>query len=82
MITIARGRAFNGSGSIARHKGRKKEYQVLFSFCGRRKSGGYYATYEEACAALRELTCEIDRDEYVEPSKMLLSEWLEIWVNE
>ena len=79
---MPRGRSINGSGSILQHKGRTKEYQILFTVNGKRKSGGYYATYNEACTALRELTCMVDREEYIEPSKMRLSEWLAIWVNE
>ena len=49
---MARGRADNGSGTIYKHKDRKKAYQVIFTVDGKRKSGGYYLTKAEAIAAL------------------------------
>ena len=79
---MARGRAYNGSGAIARHKGRTKEYQVLITIDGKRKSGGYFKTHAEASQALRDLTSMIDKNEYVEPQRMTLSEWMKIWVDE
>ena len=79
---MARGRAYNGSGCIVRHKGREKEYQIQLTIDGRRKSGGYYRTHAEASAAMRDIVSQIDKHEYVEPQKMLLSEWLQIWVDE
>ena len=79
---MARGRSSNGSGTIYKHKGRAKEYQVVFTVDGKRKSGGYYSTYAEAAEVLRDFTTSVDKGEYIEPKKMPLSEWLEIWVSE
>ena len=79
---MARGRASNGSGTICRHKGRTKEFQVVFTVDGKRRSGGYYSTRAEAAEALREYSSSVDKGEYIEPRKMQLSEWLRIWVEE
>lgn len=79
---MSRKRSNNGSGTIVRHKGRAKEYQVVFSYDGKRKSGGYYKTRAEAAAVLRDLSVSVDKGEYVEPQKMSLSEWLQIWLDE
>ena len=82
MIELARGRAYNGSGTIARHKGRTKEYQVLITLDGKRKSAGYFRTRAEASQALRNIVSSIDKNEYIEPQRMPLSEWLQIWIDE
>ena len=79
---MARRRSENGSGTIIQHKGRAKEFQIVFTVDGKRKSGGYYKTRAEASAALRDYTTSVDKGEYVEPQKMSLSEWLQIWVDE
>ena len=79
---MSRGRSNNGAGSIVRHKGRNKEYQVQITVDGRRKSGGYFKTHSEAVTTMRDLVSQIDKNEYVEPQKMLLSEWLQVWVTE
>ena len=78
---MARGRAINGSGTIVTHKGRKKPYQIQFTVDGERKSGGYYSSYPEAAAALRDLTSQVDKQEYVEPQKMTVEQWLNIWLD-
>ena len=79
---MPRGRSNNGSGTIIQHKGRTKEYQIVFTVDGKRKSGGYYKTRAEASAALRDYTTSVDKGEYIEPQKMPLSEWLKVWVDE
>lgn len=79
---MARRRSENGSGTIIQHNGRAKEFQIVFTVDGKRKSGGYYKTRAEASAALRDYTTSVDKGEYVEPQKMSLSEWLQIWVDE
>ena len=79
---MSRGRSDNGSGAIYYHKGRKKSYQVILTVDGERKSGGYYATKAEAVTALHELVTTVDKGEYIEPQKMTLSEWLDIWLKE
>ena len=62
---MARGRASNGSGTICRHKGRTKEFQVVFTVDGKRRSGGYYSTHAEAAEALREYSSSVDKGEYI-----------------
>ena len=79
---MARGRADNGSGTIYKHKDRKKAYQVIFTVDGKRKSGGYYLTKAEAIAALHEIVTAVDKGDYIEPQKITLAEWLDIWVRE
>lgn len=79
---MGRGRSNNGSGTIVHHKNRAKEYQIIFTVNGKRKSGGYYETRAEAASALRDYTTTVDKGEYIEPQKMPLSQWLQIWVDE
>lgn len=79
---MPRGRKENHSGSISYLAGRAKPYRVQVTVHGIRKSGGYYATMEEASKALRALTVSIDEGKYVEPSRMTLVEWLQIWLTD
>ena len=39
-------------------------------------------TQKEVAQKLREVTAEIDRGTYIEPCKMTVSEWMEIWLKE
>ena len=79
---MAKGRSSNGNGNIVTHKGRAKPYQVQYTLDGQRKSGGYFATMEEANRALRAITSGIDAGTHIEPSKMTLTAWSEIWLKE
>lgn len=79
---MAKGRASNGNGNVVTHKGRAKPYQVQYTLDGQRKSGGYFATMEEANKALRAITSGIDAGTHIEPSKMTLQTWSEIWLKE
>ena len=79
---MARGRANNGSGTIITHNGRTKPFQVQITVDGKRKSGGYFETHEEAAAALRALTSSVDQGTYIEPQKMKVSEWMNIWLQD
>ena len=79
---MAKGRASNGNGNIVAHKGRAKPYQVQYTLDGQRKSGGYFATMEEANKALRAITSGIDSGTHIEPSKMTLQAWSDIWLKE
>ena len=76
---MARGRATNGSGHIAKLKGRSKPYQIQYTVDGVRKYKGGFASHAEAAAELRKITASVDSHEYVDPQKMKLSEWLEVW---
>ena len=79
---MPRGRKQNGSGTIIYMAGRAKPYRVQIAVNGQRKSGGCYATSEEASKALRALTVAVDEGKYIEPSKMTVGEWLTIWLDE
>lgn len=79
---MARGRANNGSGTIITHNGRSKPFQVQITVDGKRKSGGYFESHEEAAAALRALTSSVDQGTYIEPQKMKISEWMNIWLQD
>ncbi len=79
---MARGRAGNGSGNVVYHKDKKKPYQIQFTVDGKRKSGGYYATHAEAMTALRKVTSQVDSKDYIDPQRMLLSEWMAVWMDE
>ena len=79
---MARGRANNGSGTIITHNGRAKPFQVQITVDGKRKSGGYFESHEEAAAALRALTSSVDQGTYIEPQKMKLAEWMKIWLQD
>jgi hypothetical protein len=56
--------------------------EQVFTVDGKRKSGGYYKTRAEAASALRDYTATVDKGEYIEPQKMPLSQWLQIWIDE
>ena len=79
---MAKGRSSNGNGNIVTHKGRAKPYQIQYTMNGQRKSGGYFATMEEANKALRSITSGIDAGTHIEPSKMTLAAWSDIWLKE
>ena len=79
---MAKGRSSNGNGNIVTHKGRPKPYQVQYTLDGQRRSGGYFATMEEANRALRAITSGIDAGTHIEPSKMTLASWSDIWLKE
>ncbi len=80
---MPRARKENRSGTITKLKGnRSKPYYVQVTVDGQRKSGGTFATMEEASRALRALTVDIDNGKYCEPSKMALAEWMTTWLAE
>lgn len=79
---MARGRASNGSGCVVKLKGRKKPYQIQYTVDGVRKYKSGFATMAEASAALRKITASVDSHDYVDPQKMRLAEWLQIWLKE
>ena len=76
---MPKGRASNGSGSITK----KSEtcYELRWSVDGKRKSK-CFRTFTEADKARREITAAVDAGIYIEPQKMRLAEWLEIWLQE
>lgn len=79
---MTRKKSSNGSGGVVYHKDRKKPYQIQFTVDGKRQSGGYYATKTEAMAALRKVTSEVDSKDYIQPQRMLLSEWMNVWMQD
>lgn len=79
---MPKGRKENGSGTIGYFPGRSKPYRVQVTVNGQRKSGGYYATMDEASKALRKLTVDIDEHRYIESNNITVAEWLKIWLDE
>lgn len=79
---MARGRASNGSGCIVKLSGRKNPYQIQYTVDGVRKYKSGFATKTEAAAALRQITASVDNQSYVDPKRMLLSDWLQTWLTE
>ncbi len=70
------GRASNGSGTI-REK-RNNCFELRWTVDGKQKSKSF-KTFTEADKARRQITAAVDNGTYVEPQKMKLSEWLDIW---
>lgn len=75
---MARGRASNGSGSITKKS--DTCYELRWTVDGQRKSKSY-KTFTEADKARREITAQVDAGTYIEPQKMKVSEWLQIWLD-
>ena len=76
---MPRKKASNGSGSITK----KSEtcYELRWTVDGKRKSKSYH-TFTEADKARREITAAVDAGTYIEPQKMRLAEWLNIWLQD
>ena len=84
---MARGRAANGSGLQPRKRSDGR-WEVRFS-CGIDPATGktitrsiYAKTAAEAAEKLRKATAEVDAGDYVDPSKMKVSEWLNVWIEQ
>lgn len=73
-----RPRASNGSGSI-RQKA-NGSYELRYTQDGKQKSKSY-KTFTDADKARRQITAAVDAGTYVDPSKMRLGEWLDIWLD-
>ena len=75
----------NGSGSIRKRADGRWEgrYSTGFDKDGKQIQKSIYgATQKEVRQKLTQIVGEIDQGEYLEPSKMTLSEWLDIWLDE
>lgn len=84
---MSRGRAANGSGLQPRQRadGRwEARYKIgVDPVTGKTKYKCIYSKTSEECAkALRAATAAIDAGTYIEPQRMQLGEWLEIWLTE
>lgn len=84
---MARGRAANGSGLQPRLRadGRwEARYQVgINPTTGKAIIRSIYAATSEECARkLRAAVAAIDAGTYIDPSRMTVTQWLEIWLNE
>lgn len=84
---MARGRAANGSGLQPRLRPDGRwETRVLIGkdpVTGKPKYKYFYGkTSEEVARKQREATAAIDAGTYMEPQRMKLSEWLDIWLAE
>lgn len=71
-----------GSGSILYVPGRAKPYRVQLTVDGKRKSGGYFKSHDEAAKTLRALTAAVDAGNYVDPKRMTLGQWMDVWLEE
>lgn len=84
---MARGRAANGSGMQPRKRADGR-YEARFeigidSVTGKAKYKYIYGKTSDECARkLRAATAAIDAGTYTEPQRMLLGEWLDIWLGE
>lgn len=84
---MARGRAANGSGMQPR-KRKDGLWEVRFATgidpgTGKTIMKSLYGkTSEEVAEKLRLHTSEIDQGDYVEPSKMTISQWMDIWLQD
>ena len=75
----------NGSGSIRRRPSGSWEGRFTNGFDkdGKQIQKSIYgATQKEVRQKLTQIISEIDEGEYIEPSKMELSEWLDIWMKD
>ena len=83
---MPRGRAANGSGMQPRQR-KDGLWEVRYS-AGLKPDGKpnikslYGKTSEEVAEQLRAITASIDADTYIEPQKMMLEQWLDIWLKE
>ena len=84
---MARGRAANGSGMQPRLRSDGR-WEVRYS-AGIHPGTGkpiiksiYGKTSDEVAAKLRAVTASVDAGTYIEPQKMPLSQWLDIWLEE
>ena len=75
----------NGAGTIRRRPGGRWEgrYSNGFDKDGKQIQKSIYgATQQEVRQKLAKVVTEIDDGTYIEPSKMKLSEWLDLWLKE
>ena len=84
---MARGRATNGSGMQPRQR-KDGLWEVRYS-AGTHPGTGkpvrksiYGKTAAEVAEKLRAVTASVDAGTYMEPQRMPLGDWLEIWLNE
>ena len=83
---MARGRAANGSGMQPRQR---KDGLWEVRYCAGTDPGTgkpirkslYGKTSAEVAEKLRAVTASVDAGTYLEPQKMFLGDWLEIWLN-
>ena len=70
-------KASNGSGSIRQKPNGR--YELRYRQDGKQKSTSF-ATFTEADKARRTITAAVDAGTYVDPSKMKLGDWLDVWL--
>jgi len=75
-----------GAGTIRKRSDGRWEAQYTVGFdpaTGKQKQKSIYGkTQKEVRERLAEITVQLDQNTYQEPVKMLLSEWLDIWLSE
>lgn len=84
---MARGRAANGSGTQPRKRSDGR-WEVRFSIgidpgTGKTIMKSLYGkTADEVAEKLRRFTSEVDTGDYLEPSKLKVAEWMNIWLKD
>lgn len=83
---MSRGRTANGNGNIRRRSdGRWEARYILGNDPGTGKpirKSVYGATSEEVAKKLRAVTAAIDEGTYIEPEKIPLGKWMNIWLTD
>lgn len=83
---MARGRATNGNGTIRRRKDGRWEARYTAGYnsgTGKPIRRSIYGDTEgQVAKQLREITAAIDAGTYIEPERMALKKWLDIWETE
>lgn len=74
-----RTRASKGSGSIRERNGR---FELRYTTREGEQKSKSFRSRKEAEKERRRITAEIDQGTYVEPSKMTLESWLDIWTKD
>lgn len=76
----------NGEGGITQRKDGRWQGEIIIgrdADTGKPLKKTVYASSKEECAAkIRDLGYEISRDLYIEPSKTLLTNWLNTWLKD
>ena len=83
---MPRGRATNGNGTIRRRKDGRWEARYTAGYnsgTGKPIRRSIYGDTEgQVAKQLREITAAIDAGTYIEPERMALKKWLDIWETE
>lgn len=73
-------RRANGEGTI-RYRKKRDDWEGRYTIDGERKSV-YGATQEEVKLKLREILYTIDKNAYIAPNRMTITDWLKTWLED